>query len=92
MPQIERKKIKKKTVKYIKNVERLRLVLSKRPNEVGVFSPVHLRTETDPVSETSRFLFSRIWDDGKSPKTQQFYLSFGVMLLLLMMTITVPQA
>jgi hypothetical protein len=33
----------------------------------GVFPP-HLRTETDPVSETSCFLFSRIPDDGKFPK------------------------
>jgi hypothetical protein len=30
----------------------------------------HLRMETDPVSETSCFLVSRIPDDGKSPKTQ----------------------
>jgi hypothetical protein len=29
----------------------LRLALSKGPNRVGV-SPTHLRTETDPVSET----------------------------------------
>jgi hypothetical protein len=28
------------------------------------------RTVTDPVSESSCFLFSRIPDDGKSPKTQ----------------------
>jgi hypothetical protein len=33
----------------------LRLALSKGPNRVGV-SP-HLRTETDPVSETSCFFF-----------------------------------
>jgi hypothetical protein len=32
--------------------------------------PVHLRTERDPVSETSFFLLSGILDDGKSPKTQ----------------------
>jgi hypothetical protein len=37
-------------------VQRLRLALSKGPNRVGV-SP-HLRTETDPVSETSCFLSS----------------------------------
>jgi hypothetical protein len=30
----------------------------------------HLRTETDPVSETFCFLVSRIPDDGQSPKTQ----------------------
>jgi hypothetical protein len=35
-----------------------------------VSSLLHLRTETDPVSETLRFLFSRTPDDGKSPKTQ----------------------
>jgi hypothetical protein len=35
---------------------------------VGVFSPLHLRTETDPVSETSCFLFSRIPDDGNVHK------------------------
>jgi hypothetical protein len=39
------------------------------PNRVGV-SPSHLRTETDPVSETLYFLVSRIPDDGQSPKTQ----------------------
>jgi hypothetical protein len=32
------------------------------------FTP-DLRTETDPISETSCFLFSRIPDNGKSPKT-----------------------
>jgi hypothetical protein len=36
-------------------------------NRLGVFPP-HLRKET--VSETSCFLFSRIPDDGKNPKTQ----------------------
>jgi hypothetical protein len=34
------------------------------PNSVGVFPP-HLRSETDPVSETSCFIFSRIPDDGE---------------------------
>jgi hypothetical protein len=33
-----------------------------------VSSPPHLRTDTDPVSEMSCFLFSRIPDDGKSRK------------------------
>jgi hypothetical protein len=46
----------------------LRLALSKGPNRVGV-SP-HLRTETDPVSETSCFLVRRTPDDEQSPKTQ----------------------
>jgi hypothetical protein len=36
-------------------VQWLRLALSKGPNWVSVFSPLHLRTETDPVFETSCF-------------------------------------
>jgi hypothetical protein len=32
--------------------------------------PPHLKTETDPVSETSCSLVPTISDDGKSPKTQ----------------------
>jgi hypothetical protein len=35
---------------------------------VRVFSPFNLRTETDPVSETSCFIFCRISDDGKKSK------------------------
>jgi hypothetical protein len=35
-----------------------------KSNLVGIFPP-HLTTETDPVSETSCFLVSRIPDDGK---------------------------
>jgi hypothetical protein len=49
-------------------VQWLRLAFSKKHNRVGVFAP-HLRTETDPVSETLCFLVSRIPDDGQSPKT-----------------------
>jgi hypothetical protein len=30
----------------------------------------YLRTETDPASETSCFLFSRTPEDGKIPRTQ----------------------
>jgi hypothetical protein len=47
---------------------------SKGPNRVGVFHlPLpHLRTETDPVSETFCFQVSRIPDHGQSPKTQEF--------------------
>jgi hypothetical protein len=30
----------------------------------------HLKTETDPFTETSYFLVSRIPNDGKSPKNQ----------------------
>jgi hypothetical protein len=46
-------------------------ILSKGPNEY-VSSPIHLRTETDPVSETLCLLVSRIPDDGQGPETQQF--------------------
>jgi hypothetical protein len=49
-------------------VQWLRLALSKGPKRVDVFSPFHLRTETDPVSETSCFLVSRIPDDGEVKK------------------------
>jgi hypothetical protein len=43
----------------------------KHVSETGSVSVLpHLRMETDPVSETSCFLVSRILDDGKSPKTQ----------------------
>jgi hypothetical protein len=51
----------------------LRLTLSKGPNEVGVFHPPHLRTDTDPVSEKLWFVDSRIPDDGRSPKPQEFW-------------------
>jgi hypothetical protein len=38
-------------------------------SETGsVFSLLHLRMETDLVSKTSCFLFSRIPDNGESPK------------------------
>jgi hypothetical protein len=47
-------------------VQWLKLAFSKGPNRVGV-SP-HVRTETDPVSETLCFLVYRIPDDGQSPK------------------------
>jgi hypothetical protein len=44
-----------------------RLSLSKGPNRVGI-SPPHLRTETDPVSETLCSLVFRIPDDRQSLK------------------------
>jgi hypothetical protein len=53
-------------------VQWLRLAISKGPSWAGVFSLLHLRTETDPVSEMSCFQFCRIPDDGKSPETQWF--------------------
>jgi hypothetical protein len=37
-----------------RRLQRLRLALSKGPNRAGV-SPSHLKTETDPVSETFCF-------------------------------------
>jgi hypothetical protein len=38
---------------------------------ISITGPViQLRMETDPVLETLCFLFSRIPDNGKSPKTQ----------------------
>jgi hypothetical protein len=50
-------------------VQWLRLTLSKGSNWVGVFTP-HLRQETDSVSETSCFLFSRIPGDEKKSSNQ----------------------
>jgi hypothetical protein len=38
-----------------------------QPRVIMKMSPPYLRTETDPVSETSCFLVPRIPDDGKSP-------------------------
>jgi hypothetical protein len=46
----------------------LRLALSNRPNWVGLSCPIHLRTETDPVSETLwSFVFphTRRWIESK---------------------------
>jgi hypothetical protein len=43
-----------------------------RPNRIGVFP--HLRTETDPVSETLfLLLFRKYLGNGQSPKTQHLY-------------------
>jgi hypothetical protein len=43
------------------------VALSKEPNRVSISLPLlHLRTERDPVSETSCFLLFRIPDDGQS--------------------------
>jgi hypothetical protein len=54
----------------IANLSHWSLALSKGPNRVGVSPLPHLRTETDPVSETLCFLVSRILDNGQSPKPQ----------------------
>jgi hypothetical protein len=56
------------TLRFVVN---LSLALSNVPNGVGISFP-HLRTATDPVSETSCFLVYVILDDGQSPETQQF--------------------
>jgi hypothetical protein len=48
----------------------LRLALSKGPNRVYVF-PLHMRTETDPVSQTLFPQLFRIPNDGESPETQE---------------------
>jgi hypothetical protein len=45
------------------------LDVSKGPNRVGV-SSLHLRMETDSVSETLCSLVCRIPDNGRSPETQ----------------------
>jgi hypothetical protein len=57
-------------------VQLLKLALSKGPNRIGVFSS-QLRTERDPVSETSYFLVFRIPDDGQGPETQWLRKSLG---------------
>jgi hypothetical protein len=50
-------------------VQWLRLALSKGPNRVGV--SLHLRTETEPVSETSCFSFNYLesgqWTKSENP-------------------------
>jgi hypothetical protein len=69
----------------------LRLALSKGPNTKYVSSP-HLRTETDPLSETLCFLVSRIPDDGQSPKTQQFWVpafAHSVYMVLLLLYVVI---
>jgi hypothetical protein len=48
-------------------VQWLRLAFSKGPNKLRVFPP-HMRTETEPVSETSCSLVFRIRDGGQGQK------------------------
>jgi hypothetical protein len=50
-------------------VQWLRLALSKGPNWVGVFSPLQLKTETDPVSKTSCFYSAKHRTMDKVPVT-----------------------
>jgi hypothetical protein len=53
----------------------LGLALSKGPNRVGVsLPPPHLKTETDPVSETLCFLVFTIPDDAQILKILILYL------------------
>jgi hypothetical protein len=51
------------------SVQWLRLALSDGPNWVGLSCPIHLRTETDPVSETLwsfvKFPHTRRWTESK---------------------------
>jgi hypothetical protein len=55
-------------LRWGKTIQWLRLALSKGPNWVGVFP--HLRTETDPVSETLCF-FIVIWEkSGRWTKSE----------------------
>jgi hypothetical protein len=56
-----------RTVGVPDKIQTATLALSKGPNRVGVFRH-HLRTETDPVSETLCSVVFRIPDDGQSPK------------------------
>jgi hypothetical protein len=56
-------------------VQWLRLALSKWTNRVSSSPFTWGRKYVDPVFGTSCFLFSRIPDDGKSPKTQWFYVT-----------------
>jgi hypothetical protein len=49
-------------------VQWLRLALSKGPNRVGV--SLHLRTETDPISETSCFFSSNYLESGRWTKSE----------------------
>jgi hypothetical protein len=60
----------------------IEVALSKGPNRVGVFP--HLRTETDPVSETLCFslLFRKNPDNGQSPKTQYLCVLYTIVRTL----------
>jgi hypothetical protein len=59
-------------------VQWLRLALSKGPNWVGVFSSLHLRTETDPLSEMSPENTGR-W------KRSKFSVKYGCFPMMIMM-------
>jgi hypothetical protein len=66
---------------FTASLQWLMLAVSKLPNRGGV-SPSHLRMETDPVSETSCSLVSRIPDEGQSPQTQQFWVLYTIVRTL----------
>jgi hypothetical protein len=50
------------------SVSVLRWGRGKTPTQLGPLERANLNHWTDPFSETSCFLFSRMPDDGKSPK------------------------
>jgi hypothetical protein len=66
---------------FIHRLQWLRLALSNGPNWVGLSYPIHLRTETDPVSETLWFL-SYIYQT--IDKVQNKPYSFEVYCLLIL--------
>jgi hypothetical protein len=50
-----------------------------RVDPTELISPsLHMRRETDPVSETMCFLVFRIPDDGRSPQTQYFWVLYTI--------------
>jgi hypothetical protein len=78
------------SVGSIRKVTGLRLALSKGPNRVDV-SPTHLRTETDPLSET---VFSNFWNIGrwtnsKNPVIMKMNLVKTVSMSIMMNTMNI---
>jgi hypothetical protein len=65
-------------------VQWLRLTLSKGPNRVGV--SLHLRMETDPVSETSCFLSSNSLESGQWTKSENPLILYTTILSCVFMT------
>jgi hypothetical protein len=53
-----------------------------RDRREEVTSSLHLRMETDPVSETLCFLVFRVPDDGQSPHTQWFWVLYTIIRTL----------
>jgi hypothetical protein len=71
----------------------LGLAFSEGPNRVGVCHPPHLRTETDPVSETSCSLEYRTMDKVQNPGNPKCYTPssgpFRIYLIIMLQTIWV---